>query len=56
MLMRLTARLHLEDTQSDCLLQRLDGQEEPGGVQRRELQITVKIESHLQQRLVVSAR
>jgi len=56
MLVRLAARLHLEDTPIDALLQCFYSQEEPSGMQRRQLQVAVKIESHLDQRLIVSAR
>lgn len=56
MLVRLAARLHLEDTPIDWLLQCFDSQEKPSGMQRRQLQVAVKIEGHFQQRLVVSAR
>jgi hypothetical protein len=54
--MSLTARLHLEDTPIDGLLQCFDGKEKPSGMQRRKLQVAVEIEGNFQQRLVLSAR
>src|SRR5690606_13951435 len=56
LLMSLTARLHLEDTPIDRLLQCFDGKEKPSGMQRRKLQVAVEIEGNFQQRLVLSAR